>query len=295
MKAKKEFFLKYLRDNDYPSKNNSKLILENGSSLNINDNNNNNSKNNIIINKPNLQINKKRKEHFSFDNFSSQIKNFDFNKKTKWDNEARNYIINLEKKENIIKLTELTQINFKNPILLLNKEYLQEKYNNKLFEIELKNIETKIIKQHINTNNDNIFIEKIIEEREKLELYKKILKYYLHYYCINNTEIMNPPIDKIRQLTKITDFYYDKLHSKKKEILIMKRCNIDNAMKLILKKKKMENLIKIYTLLKQNILKIYNGFKELKSKKWNYDFISYYYFLIHNSYNHLNIIPTYNE
>ena len=120
------------------------------------------------------------------------------------------------------------------------------------------------------------FIEQVIKAKEKLELYKKILKYYLDYYCINNTEIMNPPIDNIRQLTKITDFYYDKIHSKKKKILIMKRCNIDNGMKLILKKKKLENLIKIYSLLKYNISEIYNSLKELQSKKIIYDFISYY-------------------
>jgi len=251
MKAKKEFFLKFLKDDDYPIKNKSKLILENGSSTN-NQNDNNIEINNGNKNKINFPKLKSKKDNYSFEKFTSEIKDYDYSKKTKWDNEARKYSINLDKKANIIKLTEMTQINFKNPLSLLNKEYMQENYNPKLLEKELMNIESQLNKNKKENNiyNDNIFIEKLMEEREKFELYKKILKYYLDYYCINNKEIMNPPMDKIRQLTKITDFYYDKLHSKKKEILIMKKCNIDNGMKLILKKKKLENLIKIYSLLK---------------------------------------------
>ena len=272
MKEKKEFYMNFLKDDKYPFKYSEKKDMENGSSSNKKDNKN------INLNKINISNEEPKKENYSFDKFASEIENYDFNKKTKWDNEARNYIINVENKENIIKLTELNQINYKNPLLLLNKEYLQEKYNHKLFEEELFNIESKINSNNnlFENNNTMIFIEKAIEEKEKLELYLKILKYYLDYYCINNTEIMNPPIDKIRQLTKITDFYYDQIHSKKKKILLMKRCNIDNAMKLILRKKKLENLIKIYSFLKYNISEIYNGYKELEIKKLNYDFIPYY-------------------
>ena len=277
MKAKKEFFLKFLKDDDYPIKKKSKLILENGSSTN-NQNNNNIEINNGNKNKINFPKLKSKKDNYSFEKFTSEIKDYDYSKKTKWDNEARKYSINLDKKANIIKLTEMTQINFKNPLSLLNKEYMQENYNPKLLEKELMNIESQLNKNKKENNiyNDNIFIEKLMEEREKFELYKKILKYYLDYYCINNKEIMNPPMDKIRQLTKITDFYYDKLHSKKKEILILKKCNIDNGMKLILKKKKLENLIKIYSLLKNNISLLLSGLKELKANKLNYNFISYY-------------------
>ena len=247
MKEKKEFYLNFLKDDRFPYKYSKKLNLENGSCSNSEENKE------LNINEINISNDELKKENYSFEQFASEITNYDFNQKTKWDNEARNYIINLEKKENIIKLTELNQIDLQNPLLLLNKEYLQEKYNHILFEKELFNIESKINSNKNlfsgDKNNNMIFIEKVIEEKEKLELYKKILKYYLDYYCINNNEIMNPPIDKIRQLTKITDFYYDKIHSKKKKILIMKRCNIDNGMKLILKKKKLENLLKIYSFL----------------------------------------------
>ena len=274
MKEKKEFYLNFLKDDRFPYKYSKKLNLENGSCSNSEENKE------LNINEINISNDELKKENYSFEQFASEITNYDFNQKTKWDNEARNYIINLEKKENIIKLTELNQIDLQNPLLLLNKEYLQEKYNHILFEKELFNIESKIYSNKNlfsgDKNNNMIFIEKVIEEKEKLELYKKILKYYLDYYCINNNEIMNPPIDKIRQLTKITDFYYDKIHSKKKKILIMKRCNIDNGMKLILKKKKLENLLKIYSLLKFNISEIYKGFQELHSKRINYDFISHY-------------------
>ena len=275
MKEKKEFYINFLKDDKFPYKYSKKLNFENGSCTNSKDNKK------ININEINISNDKSQKENYSFEKFASEIINYDFNQKTKWDNEARNYIINLEKKDNIIKLTELNQIKSKNPLLILNKEYLEEKYNHILFEKELLNIESKInSNKNIfdnNKNNHNMnFIEQVIKAKEKLELYKKILKYYLDYYCINNTQIMNPPIDSIRQLTKITDFYYDKIHSKKKKILIMKRCNIDNGMKLILKKKKLENLIRIYSLLKYNISEIYNSLKELQSKKIIYDFISYY-------------------
>ena len=132
MKAKKEFFLKYLKDEAYPIKINPKLIVENGSSSNYKNND---------INKIIIPQNKTKKEKYTFEKFASEIKDFDYSKKTKWDNEARNYCINLDKKENIIKLTELNQINFKNPLLFLNKDYFQEKYNPKLLEKELINIE----------------------------------------------------------------------------------------------------------------------------------------------------------
>ena len=131
MKEKKEFYINFLKDDKYPYKYSEKLNLENGSCYNSKDNKE------ININEINILNDELEKGNNSFEKFASEITNYDFNQKTKWDNEARNYIINLEKKEHIIKLTELNQINSKNPLLLLNKEYLQEKYNHILFEKEL--------------------------------------------------------------------------------------------------------------------------------------------------------------
>ena len=131
MKEKKDFYINFLKDDRYPFKYSEKLNLENGSSSN----NKNNKE--ININEINISNDKSQKENNSFEKFASEITNYDFNQKTKWDNEARNYIINLEKKETIIKLTELSQIDLKNPLLLLHKEYLEENYNHILFEKEL--------------------------------------------------------------------------------------------------------------------------------------------------------------
>jgi hypothetical protein len=87
---------------------------------------------------------------------------------------------------------------------------------------------------------------------------------------------MNPSMNKIRELTNIIDFYYEKIHSNKKEILIMKKCNIDNTIKLILKKKKIENLSVLYSILKNKIFPCYKDIKKLKLKKMNYNFIKFY-------------------
>ena len=130
MKEKKEFYINFLKDDRYPYKYSEKLNLENGSCSNSKDNKE------ININEINISNDELEKGNNTFETFASEITNYDFNQKTKWDNEARNYIINLEKKEHIIKLTELNQIDSKNPLLLLHKEYLQEKYNHILFEKE---------------------------------------------------------------------------------------------------------------------------------------------------------------
>ena len=137
MKEKKEFYLNFLKDDRFPYKYSKKLNLENGSCSNSEENKE------LNINEINISNDELKKENYSFEQFASEITNYDFNQKTKWDNEARNYIINLEKKENIIKLTELNQIDLQNPLLLLNKEYLQEKYNHILFEKELFNIDNR--------------------------------------------------------------------------------------------------------------------------------------------------------
>ena len=47
-------------------------------------------------------------------------------------------------------------------------------------------------------------------------------------------------------------------------------------MKLILKKKKHENLLKIYIFLKKNILTCYKDIKKLKLKSLNFDYLKYY-------------------
>ena len=223
MKAKKEFFLKYLNDTDTKKISRSRSVIQKGKNQ-INSIN----KKNLTSKKENQ--NKDKKEKSTFEEFVAQIKNFDYTKTTKWDNEARKYTQNLDKNMNKIKLTELIQINYKNPLILLTKEYTEENYQKILFESEITSIEDKIKIGIINGNNKNnkinsydifdnqaLYIEKILEKREKLELNKKILNYYLQYYCRNNYELMNPSMNKIRELTKIIDFYYDKIHSKKKK------------------------------------------------------------------------------
>ena len=85
-----------------------------------------------------------------------------------------------------------------------------------------------------------------MERREYFEINTKVLNYYLQYYCNNNYELMTPSINKIREVTKIVDLYYEKIHSKKKKNIFLKKCLLDNTMEIILKKKKFENLTKIY-------------------------------------------------
>ena len=275
MKEKKNFFLNYLKDTFYSKKEKPKITIENGSSSNYQNDNKDNI--NFSQNEEKKEI-KEIKEKPLFENFISEIQNYDYTKKNNLDIEVRNYSLFKEKKENIVKSTELKQLDFKNPITFLDKEFLQEKFNPKLLEKELIDIITKTNSEddNINDNNRIIYIETIIDRKETLDLYKRVLKYYLDYYCISNGEILYPPMIKIRYLTKMTDIYYDRIHSVKKEILRLKQYNLDNSINLLVKRKKMENIFKLYSLVKNQILLLYNGYKELQLEKMNYDFLSYY-------------------
>ena len=296
MKAKKNYYLKYLKDNSLNNKNKSNSQINSNKispePKNINKDINKihflEKKNNKEIKKNHsLEKNNKKEENYSFDSFVSQIKNYDYTDNTRWDNPARKYALEKDAIKNKITLTELNQIDYKNPLLILNKEYIHKDYNKNLLESELGNIEDsiKIIKsKNIKNNNNlngnyediNFFIEKIMEKREQLEIHKKILNYYLQYYCQNNSELMTPSMNKIRSLTKIVDFYYEKIHSKKKKGLIIKKFIIDKTMEIILKKKKLDNLMEIFLFLKNNILNHYKDIKNLKLKKMNFNYIQYY-------------------
>ena len=287
MLAKKESFLKYLRDDDhFPNIKISKESDDN--QLNIKKQNIDNEKENLIS----LIKESKNKNDFSFQAFVEQIKNYNFDKKIKWDSEIhRTYIAN-DKNIHKIKLTELFCINYTNPLLILNKDYLKDNYQFNLFEQEINHIEDKIkinqYNKNINNNKNNsinnnevfenskIFVENLYEEREKYELNKKVLKYYLLYYCENNYEIIAPSINKIQELTNNIDFFYNKIHDGKNRINQLKKSNIDNTMKLILRKKKYNNLSKLYFFLKYNILTCYKDIKKLKLKTMNFDYINYY-------------------
>jgi hypothetical protein len=194
-----------------------------------------------------------------------------------------------------IKLTELFRINYTNPLLILNNDYLKDNYESYLFEQEINYIDDKI---NINQNNKNLnnkknnsininnnkniiensnkFVENLYEEREKYELNKKVLKYYLLYYCENNYETIAPSVNKMQQLTNDINFFYDKIHYGKNKISKLKKANIDNTMKLILRKKKYDNLSKLYCFLKNNIFECYKDIKKLKLKTMNFDYINYY-------------------
>ena len=264
MLAKKESFLKYLKDDDppYPKK---KEIKEN----------NDNEQKNIDNSK-----NESKKNDYSFENFVNHIKNFDFNKKIKWDSEIHKTSITKEKNLYTVKLMELSSFNFANPILILNKEYLKSTYDPILFEQEINHIEDKIkINQYNNKEiieNPNILIDNLIEEREKYELNKKIINYYLLYYCENSFEEIAPHISKINQITTDIELFYDKINKGKIKIHNLKKYNIDNTMKIIIKKKKHENLLKLYFFLKEKIFTIYKDIKNLKLKSMNFDYINYY-------------------
>ena len=289
MLAKKESFLKYLRDEDPPNKNSKD---NNNSRINKEDNNNIiNHDNNMHLIKDNK--NKDKDDDFSFDNFINHVKDFDYNKKVKWDSEIHKTSIINDKNMYKIKLMELFRINYTNPLLIINKDYLKSTYQPYLFEQEINHIEDEIkinqdnnnIKNknnNININNSsilenpNLFVEHLIEEREKYELNQKILKYYLIYYSENNYVKIAPSLNKIEQITNDVNFYYDKIHKGKNKMKDLKKINIDNTMKLILKKKKQENLLKIYLFLKNNILTCYKDIKKLKLKWMNYDYLKYY-------------------
>ena len=273
MLALKESFLKFLRDDDEtpnikfkkPNSNINPKNLEEKSEI----------KNEIILPKNN-NINK-----YSFQNFVSEIKNFDYNKKIKWESQIHKSSLLLDTNSHKIKLMELNRINYINPLLILSKEYTKSNYQSNLFEQEIIHINDQIqIRNNKKNNNifDNrkVFVENLIEEKEKFELNKKILNYYTEYYCENTIEKITPSFKEIEKMEKEVNLFYEKIIKGKEKINELKKFNIDNTMKLILKKKKYQNLMKLYCLLKNNILKCYKDIKKLKLKNMNFDYINYY-------------------
>ena len=279
MLAKKESFLKYLKDEFTPNiklkKINSNIKSKDTKSIIEN-------KNDIIL-PPNINNNK---DDYSFQNFVNKIKNYDFNKKIKWESQIHKSSLSSDNNSHKIKLMELNRINYINPILILHKDYLKLNYNIDLFQQELIHIEDKL---KISNNNDKsnkkyknilenseMFIENLINERERFELNKKIINYYMMYYCENNIEKIFPSIKDIEKMNENINLYYEKIHKGKQKISELKKFNIDNTMKMILKKKKYENMIKIYCFIKNNIFKYYKDIKRLKLKNMNFDYINYY-------------------
>ena len=275
MLAKKETFLKFLHDEfETP---NIKIKKLNSDIKPLKSNNDNNNKNEIILSRNNTS----NDNNFSFQNFVSEIKNFDYNKKIKWDSKIHKSSLISDINSNKIKLTELNRINYINPIILLNKEYTKPNYQPNLFEQEITHI-TDQIKINTNKNNYNIFdnskifIEHLIIEKEKFELNKKIIKYYIEYFCENNIEKISPSLQNIKKLEKDINLYYEKICKGKERLSELKKFNIDNSMKLILKKKKYQNCMKLYLFLKNDIQKCYKDIKNLKLKNMNFDYVNYY-------------------
>ena len=272
MLAKKESFLKFLHDDDETPNIKTKKLYPNIKSKNIE--NKKEKINEMILPK------KSSCNNYSFQNFVYKIKNYDYNKKIKWESEIHKSSLKSDTNSNKIKLMELNRINFINPLLFLNKEYTKPNYQQHLFEQEIVHINDQIQirnnKKNNILNNSKIYVEYLIEEKEKFELNKKILKYYLEYYCENKLEKIAPSLKEIENLENEVNLYYEKVHKGKEKINKLKKFNIDNTMKLILKKKKYQNLMKLYIILKNNILKCYKDIKNLKLKNMNFDYINYY-------------------
>ena len=218
---------------------------------------------------------------FSFQNFVNEIKNYDYGKRIKWDSEIHKSSLINDTNSYKIKLTELISINYMNPLLILNNGYTKPNYQLDLFEQEIIHINDQIQIKN-NKSNYNIlsdtktFLMNLFEEKEKFELNKKILKYYMEYYCKKNLEKIYPSLKEIEQMQKDINLYCEKIHNGKEKMKELKKFNIDNTMKLILRKKKLENLMKLYCFLKNNVLKCYKDIKKLKLKNMNYDYINYY-------------------
>ena len=277
MLAKKETFLKYLHDEFETPNIKIKKLNSNIETPKSNNANNNNNKNEIILKRNNTN----NDNNFSFENFVSEIKNFDYNKKIKWDSNIHKSSLISDINSNKIKLTELNRINYINPLILLNKEYTKPNYQSNLFEQEITHI-TDQIKINSNKNsynifdNSKIFIEHLINEKEKFELNKKIIKYYLDYFCENNIEKISPKLQNIKKLEQDINLYYEKICKGKERLNELKKFNIDNTMKLILKKKKYQNYMKLYLFLKNDIFNCYKDIKGLKLKNMDFDYVNYY-------------------
>ena len=276
MLAKKESFLKFLRD---------EIIIPNIKFKKLNSNIKTQKSKEKIENKNEIllpqQINNNNSNNSSFQNFVNEIKNFDYNKKIKWESEIHKSSLTSDINSYKIKFTELKRINYINPLMLLDKDYTKPNYNPNLFEQEIihinDQIKIKTNKKNFNILEDSkIFLENLINEKEKYELNKKIIKYYTEYYCKNNIEKITPSFNEIKKLEKEVNLYYEKIHNGKERINELKKFNIDNSMKLILKKNKYENLMKLYLFLKNELLKCYKAIKRLKLKNMNYDYINYY-------------------
>ena len=228
---------------------------------------------------------KNKKQNFSFNNFVEDIKNYDYQKTIKWKSDIHSKAISKNKNIYKIKLTELNQNNYINPLLILQKDYINEKYDENLFENEIKHIEDEIqLGIENNNENENLIdelknrlIPRLIKQREKLELNNKILKYYTIYYIENNFEKITPSLSLIKNLNENVEVIYNIIHKQKIVLNKMKVHNIKNTIQLVIKKKKYENLSKLKNYIDTSIYPIFIRVKNLKLKLMNYDYINFHY------------------
>ena len=209
--------------------------------------------------------------------FINEIKNFLLQNESliKWKNSERNKEISEQFNKNKIILKELEQIDFKEPLSLLNPLYKSEKYNIELFSNEIENI--------LNKKNKEKILEILYEKRENLELKKKIINYYLNYIIKNKFDNILNFLNLNSYLKELSNNAYNLINKNKKTIILLKNTFLLNSSKIILLKNKISNLIKLKNILSTQILKYYYEVKNLKLKDNSY--LTFYKenILLHNN------------
>lgn len=243
----------------------SDIVYEKNSNNNINNNSSvlNNSSLNQYDTKSNIQ-----KE---FNLFIESLNNKDINLQDNilnnntndeykyYTKEKRDYLISENNKKKII-LQELSQINYSNPITLINSKYLNEEYDKDLLIEQIQPTENN----HGNkVNNSNIEFINLVTSKvnlnlnnEKLIFINKILTVFLNYYVKKNFNLIVSSLNKLYFIesnlitsTKLVSKIRSKQSTFKKAIII-------NKCKFLLLKQKSININVLLSISKNIMLNI---------------------------------------
>ena len=129
----------------------------------------------------NLTIQKENEESYHIANFAKFLEYFT-NKNcfsgASWNKHREDHNKDQQNRRKIV-LKEISQldskVNFifiKDPLTIINEDYLKDVFSQHLLSLEVKNFE--------NLLNEDINM-KLLEKRETLEMIKKIIEYYLNY------------------------------------------------------------------------------------------------------------------
>ena len=174
-------------------------------------------------------------------------------------NPHREYILKDNQLRKRIILTEIKMHNYNSPFEIIDQNYTREYYDTNLLIDQLKSIS--------NIFNTTKSFPEIMDKKEKLEIIKKILTQYLTYLVSNHFEQILNELVKLETTEKRLNDSIIMIRGLKDNLFQFKNRYIMCSMKIVLNKRKYDNLCNIKNFLENTLGRWRVGFQESKKLK----------------------------